>query len=189
MIEKKLVDYVVIDQDTNLKFAIDVEGYKYLLPPDAAMPDVPSITLSGLVVTISGIDIFNDVTVSGVYVTVSGVSENFEYEEIYIQGYNTANFPNTNGYYPIPNMSYTVQTDEILHITSLTAASTHNGVTSLGFYINGVREREIPMYQDVHITFPKPHKYYEGETIQLRVKPSNKNARIQAFIDGYITEE
>lgn len=219
MIRKKLVDYIIVDQDTNCQFAVDVEGYKYLLPnTNVTVPDVPSITVSGLVVTISGIDIFNNVTVSGIktYVTVSGLVvdnevvvsgivvespnvyvtvsggggfENLDYEEIYLQGYNTSNFPNTNNYYLIPNMSYTVQLDEVLHLTALTAASTHTGITSLAFYVNGVREREIPMYQDIHIAFPKPHKYYEGETIQLRVKPSNKSARIQAYVDGYITEE
>lgn len=218
MIRKKLVDYIIVDQDTNCQFAVDVDGYKYLLPDtNVTVPDVPSITVSGLVVTISGIDIFNDVTVSGiktyvtvsglvvdnevvvsgiivespnVYVTVSGSGfENLDYEEIYIQGYNTSNFPNTNNYYPIPNMSYTVQPDEVLHITSLTAVETRGGLSTLAFYVNGVKEREIPLYQDIHITFPKPHRYYEGESVQLRIKPSDKRTTVQAFIDGYITEE
>jgi hypothetical protein len=207
---------MIVDQDTNCTFVVDVEGYKYLLPPNVTVPDVPSITVSGLIVTISGIDIFNEVTVSGiqayvtvsgivvdnevvvsgiiieapdVHVTVSGGSENFEYEEIYIQGYNTANFPNTNDYYPIPNMSYIVQAGEVLHITSLTAVETAAGLSTLAFYVNGLREREIPLYQDIHVVFPKPHRYYEGESLQLRIKPSNKRTTVQAFIDGYITEE
>jgi len=190
MISKKLVDYLVIDQDTNLKFAIDVEGRKYLLPPDLTMPDIPSITLSGLVVTISGIDIFNEVNVEPpeVYVTVSGLSEKF-YEEVYLQGYNSSNFPNINNYYPIPYTTYTVQPNETLVLTSLVAVQDRNKQSILAFYRDGVREREIPFITDLGINFEKGHRYYEGETVSIKIKPGDKRTRVQVYADGYIMEE
>lgn len=212
---------MIVDENTNCTFVVDVEGHKYLLPRDVtqSIPDVPTITVSGLIVTISGIDIFNEVTVSGlqvenyvtvsglvvenfvtvsginvespdVYVTVSGgASQNFEYEEIYIQGQNTSNFPNTSAYHPLPNCTYLVQPNELLHLESLTAAQSKRGLSSLALYRDGVREREIPFIEDLHIEFPMPLKYYSGEEFSLRFKPYDKKTRIQIFIDGYITEE
>ena len=188
-----LVDYCIVDEKTNCTFIVDVEGQKYLLPPEAPIPAIgtPVITVSGLVVTISGIDIFNEVTVESpdVYVTVSGLSENLVYEEIYIQGYNSSNFPNNNSFHYIPFTQYTALAGEVLHITSLTAAQTKSGYSTIAFYRNNVREREIPMIEDLHITFPKEHRYYEGETVSIGFKPYDKKTRIQVFADGYITEE
>jgi hypothetical protein len=191
MIRDKLVDYLIRDDDNNLTFVVDKEGHKYLIP-DSTIPDIgaPTITVSGLVVTVSGIDVFNEVNVDvpDVYVTVSGF-ENIPYEEIYVQGYNSSNFPNNTTYHPVPFTTYVVQPDEILHINSITAAQSKAGLSSLALYRDTAREREIPMYQDLHIVFPQGVRYYEGETLQIRFKPKDKRTRVQVFADGYITEE
>lgn len=157
----RIIDYVVEDMETGCTFVVDVFGDKYMFH--------------------RGEDI--NVTVSGMGI------ENFEYEEIYVQGYNLSNFPNNHSYHPIPSTTYVVQSDEILHITSLTAAQTKKGLSTIALYRDGVREREIPMIEDIHVTFSKPHRYYEGEQFQMKFKPSDKRTRIIVFVDGYVTEE
>ena len=156
----RIIDYVVEDMETGCTFVVDVYGDRYMFH--------------------RGEDI---------NVVVSGLSENLEYDEIYLQGYNLSNFPNNSFYHPIPNTAYTVQSDEILNITSLTAAQSKKGLSTIALCRDGIREREIPMIEDLHIPFPKPYKYYEGEQFQIRFKPSDKRTRLIVFVDGYITEE
>lgn len=193
MRRQKVIDYTVVDHDLGCVFVVDTEGQKYLVRDHNSVPDtVPSITISGLVVTVSGIDVFNEVTVSGidVFVTVSGVSdEKFEYEEIYVQGYNTSNFPNNTSYHPIIGASYIIPTNKVFHVISLTAAQTKKGLSVVSLHRDGSREQEIPMIEDIHITFPQPYRYYEGQEFSVRFKPKDKKTRIQIYVDGYITEE
>ena len=155
-----VIDYVVEDIATGCTFVVDVYGDRYLIHRGEALN-----------------------------VTISGIGENFEYEEVYVQGGNLSNFPNNSTDHIIPDTTYVVQPDEILHITALTAAQTKKGLSTIHMYRDSISEREIPMLEDIHIIFPKPARYYEGEQFQLRFNPSDKRTRIQVFVDGYVTEE
>ena len=176
-----MIDFRIVDEETGTTFIVDVEGQKYIVPNELPNMGVPSITISGLIITISGIDIFNEVTVSGI--------NNFEYEEVYMQGHNLSNFSNNNSFHSLPDTTYLVLANELLHITAVTAAQSKPSLSVVGLYRDGIREREIPMREDFHVVFPMPIKYYEGETFQIRFKPGDKKTRFQIFVDGYIMEE
>ena len=134
MRKDNLIDFYIVDEDNNLTFVVDVEGYKYLLGRNIEkVPDVPSITVSGVIVTISGIDIFNDINV-----TISG--QDLVYEKMYVQGANLVNFPNNTAYHPIPDTTYVVEPDETLHITSLAAAQSKKGLSTIALYKDNIRE-------------------------------------------------
>ncbi len=163
---KNRIDYIIRDEETGYIFVVDILGNTYLTD------DIKTVATSGINITISGIG-----------------SENLLYEEFYVQGYNLSNFPNNSSYYDLPDTIYVVDPARVLHITSIVAAQSKPGLSTLAFYRDSVREREIPIVEDVYVTFKQPIRYYAGEEFKVGFKPKDKKTRIQLFVDGYTTKE
>jgi hypothetical protein len=156
---KNRIDYIVRDEETGYIFVVDILGNTYLAS------NVETVAASGI------------------------NSESLVYRKFYVQGYNLSNFPNSTSYHDLPDTTYIVASAEVLHITSIVAAQSKPGLSSLAFYRDNSREQEIPIVEDVYVVFQQPIRYYAGEEFKVGFKPKDKRTRIQVFVDGYTTLE